>query len=56
VVKSTGDGVLAIWDVPSQAVAGASQLRGDIAAIGLDDRGPDELKGIDGSWTLFALA
>ncbi len=112
VVKSTGDGVLAIWDVPSQAVAAASQLRGDIAAIGvdlrmglhvgeievhpdldisgaavnlaarieasagpseilvsstmkdmllgssfvLDDRGPHELKGIDGSWTLFALA
>ena len=22
----------------------------------LDDRGPHELKGIDGSWTLFALA
>ena len=111
-MKSTGDGVLAVWDVPSHAVGAAVRLRDEVAGIGLElrmglhvgeievhpdldisglavnlaarieatagageilvsstmrdillgsshaleDRGAHELKGIDGTWTLFALA
>jgi class 3 adenylate cyclase len=111
VVKSTGDGILALFDVPSQAVscgvemidalagigieiragahAGEIEMRddGDISGLAVnlaarveqqatdgelwvsstirdmmlggdvrfDDRGPHELKGIDGQWRLFAV-
>lgn len=39
VVKSTGDGALARFPDPVRAVAGAAQLRRDLAAIGLEIRG-----------------
>ena len=38
VVKSTGDGVLALFDVPSQAVACGAALLGALAGIGVDIR------------------
>jgi class 3 adenylate cyclase len=38
IVKSTGDGVLAIFESPSAAVACATELRAELAAIGLDIR------------------
>jgi class 3 adenylate cyclase len=38
VVKSTGDGILAIFDTPSAAVACASKLRQEVAALGIDLR------------------
>ena len=111
VVKSTGDGLLAVFDVPSQGVECGSTLCRELAAIdvpiragvhageievhddgdisgiavnlaarveqaaadgelwvsstvrdmmlggaaGFDERGEHELKGIDGSWKLFAV-
>ena len=39
VVKSTGDGVLAIFDSPSAAVDAARRLRTELAPIGIDIRG-----------------
>ena len=112
VVKSTGDGILATFDVPSRAVEATARLRGEIDEIGLSirsglhagevevhgnqdvtglavnlaarieaqagdgeilvsstvkdlllgspvglvDRGAHSLKGIEGSWQLFAVA
>ncbi len=38
IVKSTGDGLLARFDAPSQALECAAELRRDLAAIGLDIR------------------
>ena len=37
-IKSTGDGLLAIFDLPSQAVMCASELLVDLAGIGIDIR------------------
>jgi class 3 adenylate cyclase len=38
VVKSTGDGLLAVFDRPSDAVAAASEIRRELAGIGLTIR------------------
>jgi class 3 adenylate cyclase len=38
VVKSTGDGLLAVFDTPSSAVAAAADLRRDLTGIGLTIR------------------
>ncbi len=73
-VKSTGDGLLAVFDVPSQGVeCGIAMCRELAAADGelwasstvrdmmlgggatFDERGEHALKGIDGSWKLFAV-
>ena len=56
IVKTTGDGVVAIFDSPSRAIRCAQQLREGIAAIGLEirvgahageiERRPDDVAGI----------
>jgi class 3 adenylate cyclase len=38
IVKTTGDGLLAIFDTPSAAISCATELRSDLAGIGLDIR------------------
>jgi len=51
-VKTTGDGMLATFDGPVRAIRGASELREDLAAIGLEIRaglhtGEVEIRGDD---------
>ncbi len=55
-VKTTGDGVLATFDGPGRAIRFATSFR---ELVGSDrsstTEGPNQLKGIDTAWQLFAV-
>jgi hypothetical protein len=54
-VNTSGDGFLAMFDGPQRAIRCAMAIRDAVQALGIEDRGSYQLKGVPGEWRLFAV-
>jgi class 3 adenylate cyclase len=54
-VNTSSDGFLVMFDGPQRAIRCAMSIRDTVQALGIQERGVHELKGVPGEWRLFAV-